>query len=366
MAGPKETVWHAEPHTLAKHLILGHYLAAWFPILGRWNRRIVYYDGFAGPGRYSQGEAGSPIIALTFAKEHSAAFKSELVFTFVERDSRRAAHLEAEIEKLGLPRNFKYTVLCDEFESALRRSLDDLEREGLQLAPTFAFIDPFGLKGLEFELVARLLRQQSCEVLITFMNQAIERWATELPAQIETLVGRRGAAELIARSSDRIGTARELYARSLRTAASFVRFFEMRDAGHRPIYDLFFASNNDLGHYKMKEAMWKADETGEYSFSDGVDPAQATLFSPDAARDFAPSLWEHFQGQTVYWEQIQKHTRDHTAFLEKHARGALKLLERDGGVAGRTVRVAEKRADGTPRRKNTFPDGTRVTFFESR
>lgn len=33
MAAPKDTIWEAEPHTLAKHTILKAYLQAWFPIL---------------------------------------------------------------------------------------------------------------------------------------------------------------------------------------------------------------------------------------------------------------------------------------------------------------------------------------------
>ena len=61
------TVWPAEPHTLAKHAILKEYLKAWMPILSRQSarvhapgREVLFVDGFAGPGRYSGGEPGSP------------------------------------------------------------------------------------------------------------------------------------------------------------------------------------------------------------------------------------------------------------------------------------------------------------------
>jgi len=59
VAVPTETIWQIEPHTTAKHQILGRYLHAWFPILGRFNRKLVYVDGFAGPGCYLDGEPGS-------------------------------------------------------------------------------------------------------------------------------------------------------------------------------------------------------------------------------------------------------------------------------------------------------------------
>ena len=43
-------------------------------------------------------------------------------------------------------------------------------------------------------------------------------------------------------------------------------------------YYLFYATNELLGLKKMKEAMWKADESGEFRFSDATDPNQLVLF----------------------------------------------------------------------------------------
>jgi len=63
-------IWKKDPHTEAKHLILDGYLKAWFPILGSSNKKIIYLDGFAGPGEYDDGEDGSPIIAQKIAKDH--------------------------------------------------------------------------------------------------------------------------------------------------------------------------------------------------------------------------------------------------------------------------------------------------------
>jgi three-Cys-motif partner protein len=52
MAVPEATIWEIEPHTQAKHEILSRYLDAWFPILASWNTKVLYIDGFAGPGTY--------------------------------------------------------------------------------------------------------------------------------------------------------------------------------------------------------------------------------------------------------------------------------------------------------------------------
>jgi three-Cys-motif partner protein len=175
VAVPKETIWHLEPHTAAKHKILDCYLDAWFPILAKYNGRIVYLDGFSGPGRYAGGEPGSPIVALQSAIAHRDRLK-EVVFCFIEENSERADHLEAEVAKLELPAKFHVTVRRGEFADTFGATIDVLEKSGLKIAPTFALIDPFGFSGLPYSLIKKLLSHPSCEVLITFMVDSINRW----------------------------------------------------------------------------------------------------------------------------------------------------------------------------------------------
>lgn len=364
---PDDTLWKAEPHTLAKHAVLRSYLEAWFPILAKYNGRIVYYDGFAGPGRYTGGEDGSPLVALGVAVAHSAKLSTDLRFLFVEERADRAARLAEEVGRIARPNHFHAEVVTGEFEIALRDTLDALDKEGQQLAPTFAFVDPFGIKGVPFDLIARLLARPKCEALITFMNVTLQRFVTELPAQADRLIGLPGASDKIAAahgSEARTLVSRQLYEMSLRRVAKFVRFFEMRDCDNRPVYDLFFATNSDLGHYKMKEAMWKVDAGGDFSFSDGVDPNQAVLFRRDPDRELAAMLGAHFASKTVDAADVLRFTRDETPYLEKHARAALTNLENTQPPNMR-VSVAPNKSDGKKRRTGTFALGTLVTFVRS-
>ena len=52
------TLWRHDEQTEGKHLVLRSYLDGWFPILSRWNGRLLFVDGFAGPGEYI-GENGA-------------------------------------------------------------------------------------------------------------------------------------------------------------------------------------------------------------------------------------------------------------------------------------------------------------------
>jgi three-Cys-motif partner protein len=62
--------WDCPPHTKAKHEMLAKYLDAWYPIIASWNGRLVFLDGFAGRGRYTDGSEGSPLIALRRLIDH--------------------------------------------------------------------------------------------------------------------------------------------------------------------------------------------------------------------------------------------------------------------------------------------------------
>ena len=94
-----ETVWDIEPHTAKKHEILRRYFQAWLPILGRYNSRLLYVDAFAGPGEYSKGEDGSPLVILKAARNHVLKPSCELVCLFIESKSDRHKHLVEVLER---------------------------------------------------------------------------------------------------------------------------------------------------------------------------------------------------------------------------------------------------------------------------
>src|SRR3989338_8237693 len=77
--------WKIDPHTSAKHEILKKYLQPWMAILSSTRKRLVYLDGFAGPGEYLNEKDekinGSPIIAIECYLGHSLKNKiNEICF----------------------------------------------------------------------------------------------------------------------------------------------------------------------------------------------------------------------------------------------------------------------------------------------
>ena len=151
----RDVIWNSSDHTRAKLAILKGYLNAWFPIFAQTWPKIVYIDGFAGPGVYAGGEEGSPVVALRAAREHSQRDKfGEIVFWFVEQDGKRHEHLEKVLrEKFPDMKNedgdqFQYHVVHGEFAQSVESTLDEIEVQNQNLAPTFAFVDPFGFSNM--------------------------------------------------------------------------------------------------------------------------------------------------------------------------------------------------------------------------
>ena len=361
MAVPQETRWPIDEHTKAKHAILRAYLAAWFPILGSRYPRVVYVDGFCGPGRYTGGELGSPLIALEVATGFRDRLPAKVLFLFTDERTDRIEHLRSELAGLSLPGTFSIDAEVGRFDQVFVPLLEDIEKSGSHLAPAFVFVDPFGFSGVPFAMVERVLRHPHCEVFITFMVNAVQRFVEhpydQVRAEIESLFGTDEVRAAVAGSGDRSEALRGLYQRQLRSRARFVRSFEVRDVPGRALYHLFFASNHSLGHLKMKEAMWSADPSGGFRFVDDTDRTQLVLLDEDPIERLLGELAKHFSGRDLLSDDVLTHVADDTPFVHKHARTALKRLEER-----KLIQVAATKVSGEKRKNGTFPEGTRISF----
>ena len=364
MAKNLGTVWELDPHTAAKHMILRRYLQAWLPILSHRNERVLYLDGFAGPGIYSEGEPGSPIIALRTAIGFIPRITADLLFLFIESDRPRYDSLQREVAKLTLPSNIHVQLVHGKCNETMNDVLDDVDQQGKHLIPTFAFLDPFGFSHTPFSLIKRIARHPHCEVLITFMYEEINRFLdadyTNKAAQYDALFGTtewRTITQSAATSQERRNKLHNLYQNRLKQVAGvhYVRSFCMRNQHNATDYFLFFGTNSLRGMEKMKQAMWKVDSSGTYEFSDFSNPYQPWLLSHLDESVLQHTLSDHFKGQTVSVEEVEEYVIAETPFY-KFKTEALKPME-----ASRRILVT---STDLKRRKGTFPEGkTQIRFL---
>src|SRR5437667_11486715 len=137
------TIWDYTGHTGAKHRLLVHYLHAWFPIIASRSKAINVIDGFAGPGRYTGGEAGSPLLMIDAFLGHKnrtpAMDKADVYFDFIEERPDRVDNLQAELDAMTFPSNVHVARVHEgSFDDVMGSVLNAIPATH-SLAPTFAF-----------------------------------------------------------------------------------------------------------------------------------------------------------------------------------------------------------------------------------
>jgi three-Cys-motif partner protein len=356
-------IWDLEPHTRAKHQLLDRYLGGYFPILSRHERKIIFIDAFAGPGVYAGGEPGSPRLALERLLDHhhmKSMAGTEFVFLFNEKDPARFASLEKVVadlkaERGGWPANVRLMVENQNFTDLADDIIKSLQGENM--APAFAFIDPFGYKDVPMATIAELVQFRKCELFIYFDFNSANRFGTagNVDQHFEALYGTDKFKDApLAGDPNRGPYLHDLYESQLKAICKFpfVRSFEMIGKnGHTNNY-LFYCTRHLKGLALMKEAMWKVAPGGDFRFSD-LTAGQEMLMSPDADfEQLMDKLADHFSGRTVSYQTIEDYVVEHTHFAPSHIkRSTLKPLQ----AAGRIDAVGQKK-------KGTFPDRVRVIF----
>lgn len=355
---PLSTLWQLEPHTRGKHLVLRKYIEAWLPIMSSWSGRILFIDGFAGPGEYEGGEEGSPIIALSALASYSSLtpLNAEVVFIFIEKEPDRADHLRGKLARFTLPPNTSVEVITGAFDETLTSVLNDVDAQSSHLAPCFVMVDPFGVAGTPMSVLRRILGNRSSELYISFMYEAINRFSTtpEFEPNLDQLYGTPDWRDcnLLADPDARKNCFYDLYERQLRQAgANHVVRFELYQ-GQRLVYAIFFATQHHRGCDKMKQAIWKVIPFGDFAFR-AASPGQLTMNLASADfRLLQQSLLAAFAGKGwINIEEVELFvSSDRTPFHSSQLRKCgLVPLEDSGHLM---VDPA------TRKRKHTYPPGT--------
>jgi len=367
------TIWKAEPHTIAKVQILQYYLFTWFSLIGRsrLGAALLYVDGFAGPGKYTNHATGSPIAALRAAKEAKSNAGAQwragsIRQIFIEENRKRSSHLEEHLRPFTGTEGIEFEVFNGTFVEGLthvREKWPDHFRKSL---PLFVFIDPFGATGAPFSAVAEILASPCSEVLINLDADGVARifqaGATAKSQQV--LDGVFGSdswhteIDWSASFSQQCRQVLALYKTRLKSLHNvrFVFPFEMRSSTGYLNYYLVFASQHPTGLEKMKEAMKRLDQDGTYSFSD-ARVGQSQLFRFDRPDEWALQLHKYYSGRTLEYTPLRDYALNETPFV--NPKGMLKYLESNEGI---TVQSRDPK-----RRKGTFNEVTliSITFVES-
>lgn len=186
--------WVYREHTAAKHEVYRKYLTPWTNKLTTYNEqagqfnKIRVVDCFAGRGDYIRTQdcdppelheietpaerPGSPQIILDKLTQRSDQFqRAECIF--IEHTDRNYEILKENLRgTAGVAENISIQCINGAFQNVV---LDLVDTDGSDY-PTLFFIDPFGFKSLDYDVVTELGSTPQFEFLITFMSRDINRF----------------------------------------------------------------------------------------------------------------------------------------------------------------------------------------------
>ena len=353
----------------AKARIVSKYFSAWARVVMSTARqhdgKIAYIDLYAGPGRYKDGSASTPLLVLERAI-NDPDISQMLVSLFNDSDNNNTRTLEEEISKLPNIGKLKYrpVVQCAEVDDLAAQYFNDT-----RLIPTFSFIDPFGYKGLSLSIVKGVIKDWGCDCVFFFNYNRINAGISNkfVAQHIDALFSKPRADKLRRtlpglQSWKREAIIMEELANEIKDlGGKFVLPFTFKDTSRsRTSHKLIFVTKNFKGYEIMKDIMAKESSTedeGVPSFT--YSPADASLvllFSPNQPMSkLRESLLNDFRGQEVSFDDIYKTHSINTQYIKKNYREALTKLEDEGIVTAYSTKKKQ-------RRRQTYPYHVRIRF----
>lgn len=344
---PKKFFEERGDQSVVKARIVQKYFAAWANIVvGTASRygsgKIAYIDLYAGPGRYRDGAASTPLLVLEEAIRN-ARVRNALVALFNDLDENNSATLQSEIDALpGIDQlKYKPAVQCNE----VGKDAEDYFSK-TELVPSFTFFDPFGYKGLSLRLINGVIKDWGCDCVFFFNYNRINAGLTneKVKEHLDALFGEERASQL----REKVNGARPLIRQELileelanalaEMGAKFVLPFRFKNEQGRLTHHLVFVSKDFTGYRVMKEIMHKESSTEDqgvasfaYSPADESMPLLFELTRP--LDDLEGMLLKEFAGRTLTMSQI---FRDHSVgrpYIAKNYKDVLTKLEKAGKIA---------------------------------
>jgi three-Cys-motif partner protein len=361
--------WNYDLHTRIKHEILMRYLSVWTTVLGQSTVSLAYVDAFAGKGRYTTGQLGSPLLAIGAmlgAMEDRKVSASGVSFHFVEPNQANFQDLQRELSQYPPAQDPR--VKCHVYPTAFSSVCDtiaaEIQRKG---QPSFFFVDPFGYDDIPMEVLGRILCVQRAEVFINLMYDFASRaiGVVNNPALARTLDGLFGTpawrtvGELARETREKEFVT--LYRQQLKRACpSYVLPFRMGDdARDRTLYYLMHATKHIKGVRIMKDVMVASSSPGHLGYAGEARHQMVPLFD-FCASDLPFLLQRRFAGQTLSFNQVLERSIEDTGTCrEPEYRACLKELERARRI--KVERVTSKTTRGLGGEDRiAFPDDTSV------
>lgn len=346
-----------------KTKIVSKYFGAWANVMKTITPRIAYIDLFCGPGRYLDGSESTPIIILKKIISDSV-LKIKIKTLFNDENSDFIEALKSEIVNIPDIKTlgFQPTVLNLKIDDGIAAIIAKTFK-----VPSFAFVDPWGYKGLSVKLIQALTKDWGCDCTFFFNYNRINAALANpiFDGNMNAIFGAERADYLRSTLSSCSKEEREhLIINELAIVVSnnqqyFVIPFRFKKVNDKTSHYLIFVSKNRLGYNIMKEIMYNSssehdDGVANFSYIPAKTRQMEILFGYTLPLDgLGESLLKTYSGQTLSTLDIFDKHNVGTPFIKSNYKEALKRLENSNSIIVHPP---------VYRRKNKFPDNTIITF----
>ncbi len=162
------------PWSKIKDKVLSEYMPAYLRKVATLGKDILLIDGYAGPGEFDDNTHGSPLIMCEAAEKH---VRERYTALFVNHNPAHHEKLDQILTRQGW-RSHATPILGDSSTllNALAPHLRDQSDQTI-----FVYLDPFGLKGCEFDTLKPFLTRSkvySTELVLNISMPITHRLAT--------------------------------------------------------------------------------------------------------------------------------------------------------------------------------------------
>ncbi|MAT67955.1 MAG: hypothetical protein CMJ58_00345 [Planctomycetaceae bacterium] len=355
-----------------KAAIVADYFWAWASVMIQTQRRypqhaqrIAYVDLFAGPGRYENGAASTPLLIMQRAAA-DPQIRDRLVAIFNDKDAANVRSLETEINQIPGIEQLRYPpeISTGEVGEQLVQRF-----ASAKLIPTFLFVDPFGYKGLSLQLVQSVLKDWGCDCVFFFNYNRISMGLgnSVVEDHMDALFGKQRADQLRERFALRrlaphereAFIVEEMQAALEEMGGEYVLPFRFRNpAGTRTTHHLFFVSKHFRGYEIMRDVMYKHSRKEgtvanfEYNPADERWPSLFELLRP--LGDLEDLLLADCAGTTTRLRPLFETHSKGKGYVLKNYREVLCRLEQEGKI--------RMEPPCPPRRRGTIGANVTITF----
>ena len=278
--------------TLVKLQLYKDYLTEWLPVFVSkkepiW-QTVQIFDFFAGQGKDSKDEPGSPIIAIEIVKslEHFVIDrKINLILHFNELDEDKYNSLLECLE--GAEGHFIIKPYKNNFNDLFHACY-----ESMKTSANFLFLDQNGIKEITQDLFSKILQLKQTDFLFFISSSYFKRFAKTPefqkhfpfdPKEIENVDYYHIHRKVLAHYKSLIPNGKKYY----------LAPFSIRK--ERNIYGLIFGTNHTLGIEMFLSVAWKKDRIrGEANYD--IDNEKIDIQAPSLFEEFnRPSKRDVFE-----------------------------------------------------------------------